>query len=216
MKYPPEPYLSLRRRLATVPVAAVAITLSVCSFGCIEDIAPTSDDAGTDTSIEADDPNVTVFVFDEHNEAIVDATSEEDWIHVDLASGRQVFVVDEAADVRWDVAFRRFNVVLNGGVSGDAGVEATWIDDVRLAEVTTSPSEGWRTDAPDGDDEDTEPDLALGGWWDYDPATHVLTPFSRVYVIRTPDGDFALEMLDYYNAAGSSGYPSFAWKAVGS
>jgi hypothetical protein len=43
-------------------------------------------------------------------------------------------------------------------------------------------------------------------------ATHVLTPRKLVYVVRGANGRYyKLEMLEYYDAAGTAGYPTFRW-----
>jgi hypothetical protein len=72
------------------------------------------------------------------------------------------------------------------------------------------PGDGWATDAADGDDENEDPDLVLGGWYDYDFMTHVLTP--RAQVVRTAQGNaFKLEILAYYDDAGTSGMLTIRW-----
>jgi len=184
---------------------------------CAADIEPDGDaDAGDgdDAGSVREDPNMSHIDQGDFTETRVDATDEEAWVYLDLDSGEQVTPADPESDLAWDLRFRRFHIALNGGVSGPAGVETVFIDGATLEEVELAPEDGWVSDRPDGDDEDPEPDLALGGWYDYDVMTHVLTPRPGVYVIRTAEGDYALEMLDYYNAAGTSGHPSFAWREV--
>jgi hypothetical protein len=78
------------------------------------------------------------------------------------------------------------------------------------ADVIAGPGDGWATDAADGDDENEDPDLVLGGWYDYDFMTHVLTP--RAQVVRTAQGNaFKLEILAYYDDAGTSGMLTIRW-----
>jgi hypothetical protein len=142
----------------------------------------------------------------------VDASSMSDWIYLDLDAGAEV----DADDATWDLAFQRFLIIVDGGVSGDGGVEVAILDGGDFAGMTAAPADGWITDAADGDDEGEEPDLALGGWYAYDPATHVLSPNDLVYVVRSNDGAYAkLQMLDYYDDAGTSGFPRFQWAPVG-
>lgn len=47
----------------------------------------------------------------------LDATSNEDWVYLNLATGN---TTDKDGD--WQIGFNRYNVVLNGGVSGDGNV----------------------------------------------------------------------------------------------
>jgi hypothetical protein len=81
--------------------------------------------------------------------------------------------------------------------------------------VTAAPSEGYVEDQPDSDDDDTVVNSAFetgDGWYDYDPATNRLSPRPNVYVARTPSGaHYKVEILDYYDTAGTSGHPTFAW-----
>ena len=48
----------------------------------------------------------------------------------------------------------------------------------------------------DAADADGEPEYAMGGWYDYDVSTHVLTPADAVYVLALPgDRWVKLQML---------------------
>lgn len=133
----------------------------------------------------------------------IDATDPEGWAEVDL---------DE--DGVWDLAAQRFHLKLNGGVSGDAGVE-TAPRPGTLGDVTAPPDAGWLTDQPDGDDDDAEPDYAFeqgDGWYAYDAATHVLTPRPLVWVLRGRAlAPLALVIDDYYDDAGTSGVFTVRW-----
>lgn len=147
--------------------------------------------------------------------SVVDARDAVAWVYLDLDSGDEV----TAADPTWDVAFRRFVLMLDGGVSGDGQV-ALAVDDVGgLEGLTRAPSGPWVTDMVDGDDEDTAPDLAFqshaGGWFDYDVATHTLTPKARVYFVQSNAGrGYKLQLTDYYDDAGTPGWLAFQWGAV--
>lgn len=147
-------------------------------------------------------------------ETIVDASDGEAWVHVDFDART---AVDAAGP--WDVAFQRFHAKLNGGVSGDAGVEVAILDGMELAAVTEAPGEGFITDQADGDDENEDPDYAISSgespWYDYNPMSHTLSPKTRVYVVRTDEGShYALQYVEYYDQAGTGGFPTFRWKAL--
>ena len=67
-------------------------------------------------------------------------------------------------------------------------------------------------------DRNGSPDYAFGagdGWYNYDPATHVLTARDTVFVVKTPGGDFKLQFSSYYDAAGTPGMPQFRWAKLG-
>lgn len=132
----------------------------------------------------------------------VESTSETEWIYLDFAMSGEA-----TSTGGWEIAFSRYNVMTNGGTSGIAGVEVAPVEGAGLEEVTSVPGGGWREDAGE--------DYALGDWYDYDGATHVLTAVDRTYVIKNGAGEaWKLRFVDYYDDAGNSGYPSFRWAAL--
>lgn len=138
--------------------------------------------------------------------------SGADWVPYDLDSGAQ-------AEAGWDLSFLRYNVRLDGGVSGGGGVEVAILagadpETLTLAEVQALGAGEWITDQADADG-DGNPEYAMGDWYDYDSSTHVLTPKDRVYAVRTNGGAVvAVQMLSYYDDAGTSGHPTFAWRTL--
>ena len=145
----------------------------------------------------------------------VDATAEDAWVYLSLADGAQLQVDAPLSDPSWDLAFQRFNIKLNGGISGSGEVEAATVLDVELEDVELAPADGYLSDQADGDDEDENPDYALHQWYEYNVMTHVLTPRAAVYVIRTGEGEhYKLQLVDYYDDAGTSGHPTFRWARV--
>lgn len=51
-------------------------------------------------------------------------------------------------------------------------------------------------------------------WYDYDATTHVLTPKDRAHVVQTAaGGTFAVEVLSYYDDAGTAGVLTLSWRA---
>ncbi len=144
----------------------------------------------------------------------VDASAEEAWVYFDLETGVELQVDDPQEDLRWDLAFRRFHIATNGGVSGTAGAEVATVAEAFDA-VTMAPADGFVVDAPDGDDDNDDPEYALGGWYDYNVMTHVLTAKMQTYVIVTGSGNtFKVALATYYDEAGTSGFPAFAWDAL--
>ncbi len=102
-----------------------------------------------------------------------------------------------AATANWDIAFKGTTIIVNGGVHGSSNAAAAVLVSTFEA-VTQAPS-----------DEDFKIDTAIvnaiasgsgNGWYNYNPATHLITPIpGRVIVIKTHDGKYAkMEMLSYY------------------
>lgn len=146
---------------------------------------------------------------------IVDATAEDRWVWLDLESRAQLDVADPASSDAWDLGFARYNIAIDGGVSGPGGMEAVVLEGVTLDDVDEVPGGPWIADLADSEDHGDDPDYVLAGWYDYDFATHVLSPKAIVYVVRSVEGNaFAIEVVGYYDDAGASGWLELRWKAI--
>ncbi|MBK7154282.1 MAG: HmuY family protein [Sandaracinaceae bacterium] len=149
----------------------------------------------------------------------VDASDTEEWIYVDLDARIEVMPADPLNDAVWDVAFRRFHIVVNGGVSGSGGVTVAAVDGQPFDVVEAPDMAAFVTDVADGEDEDALPDYVFSGgldpWYAYDVVTHVLSPKARVFVLRTSAGGFVkLAIDDYYDGAGGSGHPTLRYAGL--
>jgi hypothetical protein len=162
-------------------------------------------------------------------ETLVDGTSVDSWVALDLDAAGAELAVDIESDTDWDLAIQRYHFRTNGGAGGPADVRVAVLEGVTLAEVTQAPSEGWRqdrepTDSEIPDDvpmgEEPPPTTVISGeddpWYDYDGATHQLSPKDRVYVLESTGAQyFALQIVDYYSPeTADAGWPAFQWKAV--
>lgn len=144
----------------------------------------------------------------------IDASDEVLWVYFDLETGTELEVDDPAQDPRWDLAFRRFHIATNGGVSGNAGSEVALLSEA-FDDVTAIPDTELVVDEADGDDDNEDPDYAFRDWYDYNFMTHVLTPQPQTYVVLTGSGNAFKVALDrYYDEAGTSGFPTLAWDAL--
>ena len=149
----------------------------------------------------------------------VDASDAERWVYVDLDAQAEVQPADPAGDPTWDLAFRRFHVASNGGVSGTGGVSVARVDGLPFVDVTLPSAASFETDRADGEDDDALPDYVFSGgvdpWYAYDVETHVLTPKTRVYVLRTTAGAAVKVAVErYYDDAGGSGHPTLRYARV--
>lgn len=148
----------------------------------------------------------------------VNASEQAAWVYFRLATGAEAKPADPQKSPDCDLAFQRFQVKVNGGISGTGAVEVAVISDLSYGAIGKAPSAGYITDQADSADEDPDPDHAfakLGPWYDYNVMTHILTPKAQVYAVRGSDGKFyKLQFAGYYDPAGSAGYPTFRWKEV--
>ena len=140
----------------------------------------------------------------------IDATDSTVWIYFDLVSGTIVEPETPEDSTEWDLKFQRYDIGVNGGVSGTAGVIVAIEEGVydSFDNLTVLPELTWNTDAEDTDD-DGKPEYAFQDWFDYDISTHVLTPKNIVYFIKTSDQTYRFRIVDYYGPNGASGYMSF-------
>lgn len=203
----------MRRQSFTAQAVVISATLAAA---CAGDIRPDRPDGAPrpDSKVEAIDNG------DGTTTVTVDATDAESWVYIDLATVELVEPVDPAASSDWDLALQRFHYALDGGASGNGLGELAVVDGALLDDVGGEPEGGWSTDEPDDpEDEDDLPEFAFetadGGWYDYNDSTHVLTPKSRVYVVRGGTGEsFALRIEAYYDGAGSPAWPKFTVKPL--
>ena len=110
-----------------------------------------------------------------------------------------VVATSDSASTMWDVAFRGSDILVNGGSSGPGNGAAQLLDGL-FEEILEAPEDGWVQDS------ETGPAIPFGsgnGWYNYNPATMVLSPFpGRVLLIRTADGRYAkMRIVSYYRGA---------------
>jgi hypothetical protein len=121
----------------------------------------------------------------------IDATDSRRWQFFSFA---QRSVVPHPGPRDWDLAFRRFQVIVNGGAgfAGDGG--ALDLGDLDFDDVLAVPVSGYIGTTARSDS--TNP--AIARWYRYSFTSHLLTPRPRVYAIRTADGRYAkLEFVGY-------------------
>ncbi len=118
----------------------------------------------------------------------VDASSE--WTYLKIGAG----VVTTTADaLDWDVGISRTVFATNGGTSGPGLGGAAWAETSDFAAVETVSTFGFVEDAelplpgPPGSGTISS-NAILGEWYDYDPATHAVSPKNGVLLVRSADG----------------------------
>ena len=135
----------------------------------------------------------------------VDATSAERWRHFSFRLGA---VVDDSNPAGWDLAFRRYQIIANGGrgFTGRAGIRD--LGPVSFASVQTVPADGY--EETQGSPDPRNP--AIAGWYTYGFFSHVLDPKPHVWAVRTADGRYAkLEILGYYCPGSQPGCLTFRY-----
>lgn len=139
----------------------------------------------------------------------VDASSPDRWRYFDFSRGS---VVEGPGPLEWDLAFRRFHVVANGGEGfpGRGGIRD--LGSVPFDSVTVVPEEGYEETRASRDT--VHP--ATEDWYDYSFTSHILRPKNRVFAVRTADGRYAkLRILGYYCPGARPGCLAFRYAYQG-
>jgi hypothetical protein len=122
----------------------------------------------------------------------VDATDAERWRYFSFRRGS---VIENATPMDWDLGFRRYLIIANGGPGfrGRGGILD--LGTVPFGQVHEVPAMGYQLN-------ETNPDprnAAIAGWYRYGFFSHVLSPKSHVWAVRTAEGRYAkLELISYY------------------
>lgn len=138
-------------------------------------------------------------------EYTVDATSTDAWQFFDFSRGS---VVEDPGARDWDLAFRRFHIIANGGpgFSGDGGIIR--LEDADFDAVSELP------DAPYVETRVRRDSVnaAIERWYAYGWTSHLLTPHPAVYAVRTADGRYAkVQLLAYYCPGAQPGCLTFRY-----
>lgn len=106
----------------------------------------------------------------------------------------------DSASTKWDVAFRGTTILVNGGTSGPGQGQAQVVTGTTYEAQATAPTTSYTSD---GATTKAIPAGSGNGWYNYDPATHLITPIAgRVILLKTATGKYAkLEITNYYKDA---------------
>jgi hypothetical protein len=135
----------------------------------------------------------------------VDATSPDLWRFFSFARGT---LVDETDPHAWDVAFRRFRVIVNGGDGFQGAGGVIDLGEVPFDSVGTVPENGYVVNRVRSD----TVNKVLQGWYTYSYLSHLLSPEPRVYALRAADGRYVkLQFLGYYCPGARPGCVTFRY-----
>ena len=184
-------------------------------------------------SCSRDDNNeVTPNVTDNSKEATVDASASGTWKYFSFEKGAEVTVTDPENDLTWDIAFQRYYIKTNSGVSGNGNGGVFKTDSKELSALKQAPTTGYTADDkketvqlgyPPVDTELSYNSIISGGmksvngYVAYDPALAAQgkSPYTVnkwVYVVKTAKGEYVkLQVVDYLDAKNKGGHPKFKY-----
>ncbi|MBK6683324.1 MAG: hypothetical protein IPG45_02540 [Deltaproteobacteria bacterium] len=185
-------------------------------WACAEDLPEPDAPPTADSKLVAKDLGDGSF------ELTLDASHQTDWLYLALTDRSLKAPAAPLDSTEWDLAFRRFHVRVNGGVSGTKGVEVATLTGTAFDAVTQAPDSGYRMDTAKGEGGEAPPDFvnavdanlafnlpneeSESGWYHYDPVAHTLSPAEVVYVVRVGAQHHKLRFLAYYDSAGTPGF----------
>lgn len=183
-------------------------------------------------SCSRDDNNeVTPNVTDNSKEATVDASTSGTWKYFSFEKGAEVTVTDPENDLTWDIAFQRYYIKTNSGVSGNGNGGVFKTDSKDISTVKQAPTSGYTADKketvqlgyPPVNTELSYNSIISGGmksvngYVAYDPALAAQgkSPYTVnkwVYVVKTAKGEYVkLQVVDYLDAKNKGGHPKFKY-----
>lgn len=190
--------------LPGVLLATVALLAATFVVGSLRRPQPPSFAPGGPPPREVGDSLVEPRVY------TVDARDEREWRWFDFSRGA---VVESPAGGDWDLAFRRHDILVNGGEGfpGEGGAIA--LEGVGFDALGEAPQSGYLGSVAGRDSSST----VFEDWYDYGFTSHLLEPKPAVYAIRTADGRYAkLQILSYYCPEAVSGCVTFRYAYQGS
>ena len=138
----------------------------------------------------------------------IDARSRKEWVYFNFSRGQAVSTERESVD--WDLAFRRTDILTNGGETNPDGLGGAIDLDEAGLEGGPAPADGYLTDA--SDEERGLENPALHGWYNYNWTTHTVTSKEHTYALRTAAGEVVLlTFVSYYCDDDSAGCVTFRY-----
>ena len=144
------------------------------------------------------------------------STEPHDFTYFSFEDQDVVVLTDaEAAEsAEWHIAFKRSNILLNGGISGPGnvrGFDLMGADDIVAEDAFDAITS---TDIPTADAFITDgPAYAISAWYSYNSSSHRIEVPGNAYELRTADGQFAKFVVDAIEGASRSdaGRITFRW-----
>ncbi len=169
----------------------------------------------------------------------LNASDEQKWVYFSFETGTIVEVTNPKTTDNWDIAFNRYNIRTNGGVSGIGEAEVVNTNSKDFAAVTKAPAEGYEKDKEVTEygrprPGQTQPSVTKfeknpvisgtvnkqdsKGWYNYTPPKQgENTPHFEitkyVYVLKTAKGGkyVKIQLAGYTNDKNETGYITFSY-----
>jgi hypothetical protein len=196
---------------------------TISSLWIMTACAPLLTEAEVDMPLEEEKSVITTQSGTGMFETMVAAIKDDAWVHFSFDTGQEVVLFDSFASNDWDLRFSRFNIRVNGGVSGPGDVEAGIMAKVPYDNVREVPAIEYKADGPDQDGDGDEDlvfreanESSTNGWFEYEPRFHTVSPADVSYIVKATNGTvYKMEVTAYYDENGEGGFPKFRWAPIG-
>ncbi|MBS1951830.1 MAG: hypothetical protein OJF59_001517 [Cytophagales bacterium] len=181
----------MKNRFIILSLSAGVILFSACQKN--DSVAPALN-AVTYTNLPADPPSGG---YNPTNGQAIGVTNK--FTFFSFATGAIVANTDSAT-TKWDLGFRGTTIIVNGGTSGPGNAAAQVVTGI-FENLTTAPNSGFGQDnSRSASAPYAIPTGSGNGWYNYDPASNLITPIAgRVIMVKTSGGEYAkMEILSYY------------------
>ncbi|MFQ5380677.1 MAG: HmuY family protein [Dehalococcoidia bacterium] len=141
-----------------------------------------------------------------------DARSRQEWVFFSFQSGTTVETTRDALD--WDIAFRRNDILTNGGETNPAGQGgAIDLGEVEFAEAVVPTGSAFATDTEHEERGLENPELHA--WYNYNWTTHIVSSKEHTYAVKGASGDlYLLTFVSYYCDDRSPACVTFQYQGV--
>ena len=120
------------------------------------------------------------------------------YAYFSFVTGKEV-PAEESKSTKWDLAFSKTTIVINGGTSGP-GKGGAQVLEQAFDMIKDAPKEGYKIDDASGN---AIPGGSGNSWYKYDMNVHAILPIvGRTILVKTAEGKFAkVEIISYYKGA---------------
>ena len=223
--------------MSEISKATIFSALLLMQWACAAVLEPNLEDATTSDTLCQRDAAFNNREEGSITKTCIKATSFVNWVYYKLSSKSAVAIPDPATSTNWDLAFKRYRIKLNGGVSGpgraslltvlgvssfDSANQAnsgTYLKDQNFSpsytSTSTSTSACHTTDGINYAFLNDFTGSANNCWFTYNSLSHKLSPKDQYYFFTDASGSYyKLKLVNYYSESGTSGYISFDWAKV--
>ena len=123
---------------------------------------------------------------------IVDATSEEEFTHVNLGE------LKETDEIDYDIRFSKTDIFLSENVTG------TIVEDKTFEELNDVPNQDFTENSEERLD-----------WYDYKITTHRIEVEDKIYIVKINENYYKIKFTSYYNDDDEPRYVSFMIGTIG-